>query len=90
VDTGFFDGDIHHVSDLTFSQPMVSAEEVSDAILACLRSGESPLEIDLPAASGKLATLGYLAPGVGRLLRPFLERRGARAKRAFMARKGLG
>jgi short-subunit dehydrogenase len=89
VDTGFFDEDIHHVSDLTFSQPMVSAEQVADAVLACLRSDESPMEIDLPAASGKLATLGYLAPGVGRLLRPLLELRGARAKRAFMARKGL-
>jgi short-subunit dehydrogenase len=90
VDTGFFDGDIENVTDLTFSQPMVSAERVAEAVLACIRGDATGVEVDLPYASGKLATLGYLAPGVGRLLRPLLERRGARAKRKFMARKGLG
>ncbi|MCS6898947.1 MAG: hypothetical protein RMJ98_04390 [Myxococcales bacterium] len=64
---------------------MVSAEEVAAAVLACIRSNESPVEIGLPTASGRLATLGYLMPGVSRLLRSLLEWRGARAKRAFMA-----
>lgn len=89
VDTSFFDDDIKHVSDLTFSQPMSTAEEVADAVLFCLRSEENPMEIDLPIASGKLATLGYLVPGVSRVLRPFLEMKGARAKRAYIERKGL-
>lgn len=90
VDSGFFDGDIHNVSNLTFSQPMRSSEEVAEAVLRCARSEASPLEVDLPYASGKLATLGYLAPAVSALLRPLLERRGAKAKAAFMRRRGLG
>lgn len=90
VDTGFFDGDIEHVSNLTFSQPMSSAEQCAEAVLACIEGQESPMEIDVPRASGKLATLGYLSPGISRALRPLLERRGAKAKAAFMRRKGLG
>src|SRR5690606_12692863 len=89
VDTGFFDGDIDGVTDLTFSQPMSSAEDCAAAVLTCIRSDRSPLEIDLPFASGKLATLGYRRPRLGALLRPALERRGRRAKAAFSRRKGL-
>lgn len=89
VDTGFFDGDIDSVTDLTFSQPMSSAEDCAVAVLACVQGDRSPMEIDLPFASGKLATLGYLSPRVSALLRPALERRGARAKAAFIRRKGL-
>lgn len=90
VDTGFFDAEIQFVSDLTFSQPMSTAEQCAEAVLACILGQESPMEIDLPRASGKLATLGYLSPKISRALRPMLERRGARAKAAFMRRKGLG
>lgn len=90
VDSGFFDGDIHNVSNLTFSQPMSSSEEVAEAVLRCVRADESPLEIDMPYASGKLATLGYLSPRLRGLLRPLLERRGAKAKAAFIRRKGMG
>lgn len=89
VDTGFFDDDIQHVTDLTFSQPMVSAEQVADAVLACIGGDATGVEVDLPYFSGKLSTFGYLAPGIARLLRPLLERKGARAKQRFMARKGL-
>lgn len=90
VDTGFFDSEIQQVTALTFSQPMSSAEQCAEAVLACVTATASPMEIDLPYASGKLATLAYLAPGLGRALRPVLERRGAKAKAAFMRRKGLG
>lgn len=90
VDSGFFDGDLDHVTDLTFSQPMRSPEQVAEAVLECLRSGARRPEIDLPFLSGKLSTLGYLSPRLARLLRPALERRGAAAKRRYRARKGLG
>lgn len=89
VDTGFFDGDIHNVSPLTFSQPMSTADECAEAVLAAVLSKESPLEIDLPKASGKLATLAYLAPGLQRVLRPVLEKKGKRAKAEFIKKKGL-
>lgn len=90
VDTGFFDADIASVTPLTFSQPMSTAEECAEAVLKCIQSEQSPMEIDLPFASGKLATLGYLSPGLSKLLRPALERRGAKNKAAFMRRRGLG
>jgi hypothetical protein len=85
VDTSFF-GDVAQVPDLVFSQPMSSAEEVAHAVFRVVE--ERIDEIDVPMSSGKLATLGYLAPGVFRWLRPMLERLGARNKRAFLARKG--
>ena len=90
VDTGFFDDELEAVTPLTFSQPMSTAEQCAEAVLACVAGTDSPMEIDLPYASGKLATLGYIAPGLGRVLRPMLERKGAKAKAAFMRRKGLG
>ena len=85
VDTGFV-GDVEHVPDLVFSQPMRSAEQVADAVLECLETGER--EIAIPRLSGALATVGYLFPSVARGLRPLLERRGAANKRAYLARKG--
>jgi short-subunit dehydrogenase len=85
VDTGFFGEEIEKVADVVFSQPMSSADEVADAILRAIREG--PAEIALPWLSGKLCTLAYLSPALTRLLRPLLERRGAKAKRAYIERK---
>jgi len=85
VDTSFF-GDVAEVPDLVFSQPMSSAEEIARAVFEVVE--ERIDEVDVPMSSGKLATLGYLAPGLFRRLRPLLERLGARNKRAFLARKG--
>ncbi|MEZ4449077.1 MAG: SDR family oxidoreductase [Nannocystaceae bacterium] len=90
VDTGFFDADIDHVTDLTFSQPMRTAEQIAEAVLRCLRSDRSGYDLDVPYLSGKLSTLAYLSPRLARLLRPALERKGARAKRRYIDRRGLG
>ncbi len=81
VDTGFL-GDAHDVPAIVFSQPMSTSEQVADAVLAAIASGR---DVDLPALSGKLATLGYLAPSLLRAIRPLLERRGARNKARFVA-----
>lgn len=88
VDTSFFDEDMEGVTNLTFSQPMRSAEQVAAVVMDCVHSEATGLDVDIPYFSGKLSTLGYLAPGIGRLLRPMLERRGAANKRRFLARKG--
>ena len=85
VDTGFFGEDLEKVPDIVFSQPMRTAEQIADAVLACIREGHE--ELAVPWLSGKLCTLGYLSPGLLGLLRPAMERRGARAKRAYIARK---
>lgn len=84
VDTNFF-GDLEKAPALNFSQPMSSAEEVAEAVLRCWR--ERRVEIALPWFSGKLCTLGYLSPGFMRILRPALERRGERNKRALIERR---
>lgn len=85
VDTGFFGADLEKVPDIVFSQPMSTAEEIADAVLACIREGYE--ELAVPWLSGKLCTLGYLSPGLLSLLQPSMERRGARAKRAYIDRK---
>jgi len=84
VDTGFF-GELETVPNLVFSQPMSTADEVADAILRAIEGDAQ--EVDVPAISGKLATLGYLSPMMFTALRPVLEKRGAAAKAKLIARK---
>lgn len=79
IDTGFIMSDIGRVSDLTFSQPISTAEEVAQAILDLCSNNQT--EQSMPRISGVLTTLTYLMPWLGRSLRPMLERRGARVKR---------
>jgi short-subunit dehydrogenase len=83
VDTGFF-GDVSTVPDLVFSQPMSTAEQVAEGVMRAIDTGAA--EVDVPAVSGKLATLGYLSPGLFARLRPVLEKRGARNKARYVAR----
>ena len=85
VDTGFFGEELERVNDIVFSQPMSTADDVADAIMTCIRDGTP--EIALPWLSGKLCTLGYVSPALSRMLRPALERKGAKAKKAYIARK---
>jgi len=84
VDTNFF-GDLAQAPALNFSQPMSTAEAVADAVLRCWR--ERRPEIAMPWFSGKLCTLGYLSPRLMGALRPALERRGERNKRALIERR---
>jgi short-subunit dehydrogenase len=85
VDTGFLGEDLDQVPNLVFSQPMSSADQVARAVLAAIESGKQ--ETDVPRLSGKLCTLGYLSPGLFRMLRPIFERVGARKKTAAVARR---
>lgn len=85
VDTGFFE-DLDAVPDVVFSQPISSAEDIADATMRLLDGDQ--VEIDVPAASGKLSTLAYLFPDLFMALRPMLDRRGAKNKKVFMARRG--
>jgi short-subunit dehydrogenase len=83
IDTGFIMSDIDNVSDLTFSQPISTADEVAQAILDLC--GNDQREKSLPAISGVLTTLMYLLPWLGQHVRPVLERKGARVKRKLKA-----
>lgn len=85
IDTGFIMSDVDQVSDLTFSQPLSTATEVAQVILDLC--GNSQREKSMPAISGLLTTLTYLAPWLGRAMRPLLERKGARVKRDLRAQQ---
>ena len=78
IDTGFIMSDIDKVSDITFSQPISTADEVAQTILDLC--GNNQVEISMPRLSGVLTTASYLMPWLGRLIRPMLERKGANVK----------
>jgi len=78
IDTGFIMANIDNTSDLTFSQPISTAEEVAQAILDLC--GDNHREVSMPRISGILTMLTYLMPWLGRAVRPLLERRGASVK----------
>jgi short-subunit dehydrogenase len=84
IDTGFIMSDIDNVSDLTFSQPISTADEVAQAILDLC--GNKQREKSMPSISGVLTTLMYLLPWLGVYVRPLLERKGARVKRKLKAK----
>ncbi len=87
VDTGFIMADIDRVSDMTFSQPISTADEVAQAILDLC--GNRVRERAMPWLSGVLTTVAYVAPWLGRALKPMLERRGRRTKQALKAKLEL-
>lgn len=78
IDTGFIMSDVDSVSDITFSQPISTADEVGQAILDLC--GNNQVEQSMPKVSGFLTTVMYLMPWLGRVARPLLERKGARVK----------
>jgi short-subunit dehydrogenase len=88
VDTDFFLDELDGVTPITFSQPMSTPERVAAAVMECLRSGRR--EIAVPWFSGKLATLGYISPAVMRVLRPWMERIGAKKKASYAAKRRAG
>ncbi len=83
IDTAFIMADMDQVSDITFSQPMSTAEEVAQTILDLC--GNNIHEQAMPRLSGFMATLAYLFPWLGRLMRPSLERKGQRVKKRLKA-----
>jgi short-subunit dehydrogenase len=85
IDTGFIMADIDATSDLTFSQPISTAEEVAQAILDLC--GNSQREQSMPRLSGLLTTLMYLFPWLSPKVKPMLEQKGARVKEQLKAEK---
>lgn len=85
VDTQFIMAELDTVTDLTMSQPLVTADEVAELVVASAIDGK--LERATPRLSGALATAGYLAPSLRHALRPMLERRGRRNKQKLRERR---
>ena len=84
VETGFIMERIDEVPDIVFSQPMSTADEIADLVLASAVDGRR--ERVKPAISARLATLGYLLPNMRRVLKPRLEAKGRREKKKYRAR----
>ncbi len=82
VETDFILTDPNSVPDLVFSQPMSTAEQIATLIVDCARDGRA--ERVRPAVSGKLATMAYLFPTLGRTIRPLMERKGHREKQKYL------
>ena len=86
VETDFLMRSIDQVPDLTFSQEMSTADEIADMVLQSAFDGRR--ERVKPVVGAKLATVGYLFPGVRRALKPALQRKGRRSKEKYRARYG--
>ena len=78
IDTGFIMADIDATSDITFSQPISTADEVAEAILDLCSN--SVREQSMPKISGVLTMIMYLFPGLRKFVQPALERKGAKVK----------
>lgn len=85
VDTSFIMDNIDDVTDITFSQPLSTADEVA-AVIYDLATNKIR-ERSMPPISGFLTTLTYLFPPIGRLVRPLLEARGRKVKRQIKAKR---
>ncbi|MDJ0750069.1 MAG: SDR family NAD(P)-dependent oxidoreductase [Woeseiaceae bacterium] len=85
IDTGFIMENLDDVDDIVFSQPMSTADDVAQAILDLC--GNNIREQAMPVSSGILTTLAYVAPSLGRFLRPMLEKKGARVKARLKAER---
>ncbi len=83
IDTGFIMTNIDEVADVTFSQPLSTADEVAEVIidLCC----DAKRERSMPPVSGLLTTTGYLFPKFMKLLRPLMIKKGQRVKARLKA-----
>ena len=84
IDTGFIMSNIDDVTDVTFSQPMSTADEVAREILNL--TANTKRERSMPPISGLLTTTMYLFPWLGRLVLPLMIRKGRNVKRKLKAR----
>jgi NAD(P)-dependent dehydrogenase (short-subunit alcohol dehydrogenase family) len=83
ISTPFVLDDLDHVPDLVFSQPILSAEQVADAVVAC--AIDRRRERAMPRSTLVLAKLSGTFPWLQELLRPSLEAKGARVKARLRA-----
>ncbi|AKT44144.1 SDR family NAD(P)-dependent oxidoreductase [Chondromyces crocatus] len=86
VETGFLLQELDHVPDLIFAQPMSSADQVAELVVASAVDGRR--ERTIPVQTGILARLGAALPPLRRALVPLMETRGRVAKEAFRVRHG--
>ena len=84
ISTPFVLDDLDNVPDLVFSQPILTAEQVADAVLAC--AIDRKRERAMARSTLLLARLAATFPWLQEMLRTSLEAKGARVK-AKLARR---
>lgn len=84
IDTGFIMSNIDVITDITFSQPLSTVEEVAQEILNLVTNNKR--ERSMPPVSGLLTTMTYLFPWLGRVTMPLLVLRGRSVKRRLKAK----
>lgn len=84
IATDFILADIDAVTDLTFSQPMSTPEQIAELVLDCIADGR--VERTRPTSTRFMTTLGSLFPALPRTLRPALAVKGRRAKARYRRR----
>ena len=85
IATRFVLDHLDETPDLVFSQPFLNAEEVAEAVVACARDRKR--ERAFPFSTLRLAQLARWMPWLQELLRPALERKGARVKQEWRAKE---
>lgn len=85
IDTGFIMDDIDAVTDLVFSQPLCTAEDVAQVVLDLC--GNNVREQCMHTSSRIFTTVTYLFPRLGRTLRPLFEKKGRRVKKRLIAER---
>jgi len=83
IATPFLLDNLDHVPDLVFSQPILSAEEVAQAVVSCALDRRR--ERSMPSSTLLLAKLARSFPWLQELLRPTLEAKGAKVKARLRA-----
>jgi hypothetical protein len=86
IATPFVLDDLDHVPDLVFSQPILTAGEVADAVVAC--AIDRRRERAIPRSTLILAKIAATFPWIQEMLRPALEAKGARVKAKLKATRG--
>jgi len=84
IATPFVLDDLDHTPDLVFSQPFLTAEQVAEAVVACALDRKR--ERAMPASTLFLARLVQWMPWLQEMLRPSLEKKGAKIKAEWRAR----
>ncbi len=84
IATPFILDDLDRTPDLVFSQPFLTAEQVAEAVLAC--AVDRQRERALPQSTLWLARFAQWMPWLQEMLRPSLERKGARVKEQWRAK----
>jgi len=85
IATRFVLDHLDETPDIVFSQPFLKAEEVAQAVVACALDRKR--ERAFPFSTLRLAQLAQWMPWLQELLRPALERKGAKVKEEWRAKE---